>query len=87
MTKKKPKKKSVKTSTVVKVPKKKIIILKTKKEQIDNYELRKYRLREELRYKILKLLIDFKSIEEPQLTIENTDVISVMASIIQRRTR
>jgi len=66
--------------------------LKNKKlEDIENKkaieELIKFRAKEELKIKILKVIDNYKSKEEPSYNLTSDDIISVLASMLARKTR
>lgn len=47
---------------------------------------KRWRLREEMKLRVLETLHNFKSIEEPRLKITNEDTVNVLSSIIAKRT-
>ena len=49
-------------------------------------ELKRIRLRQELGINLIKVINNFKSKEEPKLTLTNDDVINTLSSLITRRT-
>lgn len=52
----------------------------------ENKELQKFRAKEELKIKLLKLIYDYKSNEEPDIILSNNDIVNVLSSIIARKT-
>lgn len=52
----------------------------------DVVELKKFRSKEELKIKILHLLNNYKSDEEPDVILSKDDVINVLSSIICKKT-
>lgn len=48
--------------------------------------LAKFRARQELKTKILKIITDFSSKEEPNINITNKDIVYVLSSIITKKT-
>ena len=53
---------------------------------MENKEIMKFRAREELKIEIIKVIINFKSKEEPKYKLTTIDVINVLSSIITRKT-
>ena len=49
-------------------------------------QLKKDRAKTELKIKLLKVLNDFKSEEEPDVELNEIDIINVLSSMISRRT-
>jgi len=51
-------------------------------------EQQKFMVRQELKIRLLKLIYNFKSEEEPDYgKLTNDDILNVLSSIIERRTR
>lgn len=48
--------------------------------------IKRWRLREEMKIRVLETLYGFKSQEEPRLKVTDDDMIHVLSSIIARRT-
>lgn len=55
-------------------------------KKLEIKQLKKYRAKTELKIKLLKVLNEFKSEEEPNVELNETDIINVLSSIISRRT-
>lgn len=51
-----------------------------------NKEIQKFRAKEELKIKLLEVIINYKSNEEPNIILSNNDIINVLSSILARRT-
>ena len=49
-------------------------------------QLKKDRAKNELKIKLLKVVNDFKSEEEPKVELNEIDIINVLSSMINRRT-
>jgi len=50
-------------------------------------EFKQFRVREELKIKLLKTIIDFDSVEEPSYgDLTNDDIINVLSSLIIKKT-
>lgn len=49
-------------------------------------EIQKFRVKEELKIKLLEVIINYKSNEEPNIILSNNDIVNVLSSIIARRT-
>ena len=49
-------------------------------------ELQKFRAKEELKIKLLKVINKYKSKEEPHIMLSNDDIVNVLSSMIVRRT-
>lgn len=49
-------------------------------------QMMKFRAKEELKIKLLEIILNYKSEEEPKYELTNTDIINVLSSIIARRT-
>ena len=47
--------------------------------------MKRFRAKEELKIKILKLMSDFKSEEEPDVELSKGDQINVLSAIIERK--
>jgi hypothetical protein len=50
-------------------------------------ELQRFRSREELKIKLLSVIQNYKSQEEPHIILSNDDIINVLSSMIVRRTQ
>lgn len=48
--------------------------------------MQKFRAKEELKIKLLEVIINYKSNEEPNIILSNNDIVNVLSSIIARRT-
>lgn len=53
---------------------------------IERRQLKKDRAKTELKIKLLKVVNDFKSEEEPNVELNEIDIINVLSSMISRRT-
>lgn len=49
-------------------------------------EIQKFRAKEELKIKLLEVIINYKSNEEPNIILSNNDIVNVLSSMIARRT-
>jgi len=49
-------------------------------------QIMKFRAKEELKIKLLKVILDYKSEEEPKCELTSTDIINVLSSMIARKT-
>ena len=49
-------------------------------------ELQKFRAKEELIIKILTLINNYSSVEEPSIKLSNNDIINILSSIINSKT-
>ena len=48
--------------------------------------MQKFRAKEELKIKLLEVIINYKSNEEPNIILSNNDIVNVLSSMIARRT-
>jgi len=49
-------------------------------------ELQKFRAKEELKIKLLQVINNYKSKEEPHIMLSNDDIVNVLSSMIVRKT-
>jgi hypothetical protein len=49
-------------------------------------ELQKFRVKNELKIKLLRVISKYKSKEEPHIMLSNDDIVNVLSSMIVKRT-